>query len=123
MRGLALALLAAALAGCATQRTYPGPKRPEADVARIVGSPALNAGLPIEAVIRKVDGTVIGVVYSHVQVLPGPHTILVDCLMPAQHTTVRFELPLEASAGERYVLVPESAPGNRSCGDVRIERR
>jgi hypothetical protein len=66
---------------------------------------------------------VIGVVYSHVQLLPGPHTILVDCVMPAAHTTVRFELQLEAEAGERYVLVPESAPGNRSCGEVRIERR
>jgi hypothetical protein len=119
---LPLAALAA-LAGCATQRAYPGPARPKAEVARIVGSPALNAGLPIEAVIRKVDSTVIGVVYSHVQVLPGPHTILVDCLMSAEHTTVRFALELTAEAGERYVLVPESAPGNRSCGEVRIERR
>lgn len=111
------------LAGCATERAYDGARRPKDEIASIVGAPALNAGLPIEAIIRKVDATVIGVVYTHVQVLPGPHTILVDCLMPAEHTTVRFVLELEAEAGARYVLVPESAPGNHSCGEVRVERR
>ncbi len=120
---LALGAVLAALAGCATERAYPGPAQPKDEVATIVGTPALNAGLPIEAVIRKVDATVVGVVYSHVQVLPGHHTILVDCLMPAEHTTVRFALEVDAGAGERYELVAESAPGNHSCGEVRIERR
>jgi hypothetical protein len=111
------------LAGCATMRAYDGPKQPDSELGRIDGSPALNAGLPIEAIIREVDTTPIGVGYSKVLVTPGTHRVLVDCLVPAQHSTVRFELNLDLGAGDRFVLVPESAPGNRSCGEVRAERR
>ena len=116
-------VLLIALAGCATQRVYPGPDRPASELARIDGAPALNAGLPIAAIIRKVDATHIGVGYSRVLVAPGTHTLLVDCLMKAEHTTTRFEISVEVSAGDHYVLVPESAPGNHNCGEVRAVGR
>ena len=109
-----------ALGGCATQRAYEGPERPAGELARIDGSPALNAGLPIAAIIRKVDKTTIGVGYARVLVLPGTHAVLVDCLMKATHVTTRFELQIEVAAGDHYVLVPESAPGNQNCGEVRV---
>ena len=116
-----MGLLAAT--GCATDRAYDGPEKPLKELARIDGAPALNAGLPIEAIIRKVDSKPVGVGYSRVLVLPGVHSLLVDCLIPAEHTTTRFELSIDVSAGDRYVLVPESATGNRNCGSVRIEPR
>ena len=118
--GAALVLLA--LGGCATARVYEG-SHPASDLGRIEGDPALNAGLPIAAIIRKVDSTPIGVAYSRVWVLPGTHAVLVDCLVPSAHTTTRFELNIEVEAGERYVLVPESATGNRNCSEVRIRAR
>lgn len=124
MNRAALALLlGVALAGCATQRAYPGPERPVGELARIDGSPALNAGLPIAAIIRKVDEVHVGVGYSRVLVAPGPHTLLVDCLIKAEHTTTRFEVKVDVSAGDRYVLRPESAPGNHVCAEVRAVGR
>ncbi len=118
----ALALLAA-LGGCATQKVYEGPEKPRSDLARIDGTPALNAGLPIAAIMRKVDETKIGVAYARVLVAPGKHSLLVDCLIPAAHSTTRFELSVDASAGDHYVLVPVSAPGNKNCADVHLEAR
>ena len=123
MRAVLAALLPLALAACATLRVYDGPERPAGELARIDGSPALNAGLPLAAIIRKVDATTIGVAYSRVLVLPGSHAVLVDCLMKATHTTTRFELKLEVAAGDHFALEPESAPGNQNCGEVRVVAR
>jgi len=116
----AVALVGTLAAGCATQKVYEGPVKPRGDLARIDGSPALNAGLPIQAILRKVDKTEIGVRFSRVLVEPGVHELLVDCLIPAAHTTTRFELSIDVSAGDHYVLEPESAPGNKVCSEVRI---
>jgi hypothetical protein len=111
------------LVGCGTERLYPGPERPAASVARIDGTPSFNGNIPIAAVIRKVDDAVIGVRYAHVSVEPGPHTVLVDCTVSETHTTTRFDVPVDAVAGRRYVMVAESAPGNTHCAAVHVEVR
>jgi hypothetical protein len=116
-------LAALLLAGCATKRLYDGPRRADDEVARIDGSPAFNAGLPIAALIRKVDSSPISAGYSHVSVPPGPHTLLVDCLVYEAHTTTRFDLDIDAESGSHYRLVPVSAPGNQRCDSVRVEVR
>lgn len=118
-----LAALALPLAGCATMRGYEGPARAGRDVAVIVGSPPISAGLPLAAVLRKVDERVVVLGYSKVAVEPGEHRVLVDCVMAATHSTTRHELKFEAYSGRRYVLVPESAPGNAACGGVRVDER
>ncbi|HUO79578.1 MAG TPA: hypothetical protein VMU00_05500 [Steroidobacteraceae bacterium] len=117
------ALALALVAGCATERSYPGAERPAAELATIEGAPALNAGLPLAPLLRKVDERVVGVGYSRVTVLPGTHRVLVDCVMRESHTTTRFELQIEAYPGRRYVLVAGSAPGNQRCGAVEVEER
>ena len=109
------------LGACATQQAYKGPERPVADLAVIEGSPRVNAGLPITAVIRKVDEQVVRLGYSKVAVIEGQHHVLVDCVMRAVPSTTRFGLDFEAYAGHRYVLHPQSAPGNRSCAGVTVE--
>lgn len=114
--GLALLILA----GCGTERAYVGPDRSSADVGLIVGSPAVTAGLPIKAVIRMIDGRVVRWGNSRVSVLPGAHDVLVDCVMPG-HSTVRFPMTLDVYAGHRYVLRPQSAPGNRTCAAVTVD--
>lgn len=111
------------LGGCATERGYEGPARPSAELAIIEGAPRVNAGLPLAPLLRKVDERVVGVGYSRVQVAPGTHRVLVDCVMAAEHTTTRFELAIETYPGRRYLLVADSAPGNQRCGEVRVEER
>ena len=123
MRRVAAAAGLVALVGCATERDYDGPPRPAAEVALIAGAPSINAGLPLAAVIRKVDAHVVGFGYSKVTVPPGRHVLLVDCVMAMAHTTTRFEIAAEVAAGQRYVLVADSAPGNQRCSGVRLEPR
>ena len=110
-------------AACATERSYDGPARPASELATIEGAPAVNAGLPLAPVLRKVDDHVVGVGSSRVSVAPGEHRVLVDCVMSQTHTTTRFEFGIDTYAGHRYVLVADSAPGNQRCGAVRAEER
>jgi hypothetical protein len=112
---------AALLAACATLQAYDGPRWAAGELALIDGDPRINAGLPLAAVIRKIDARVVGVGYSRVTVAPGSHLLLVDCVMAATHTTSRFELNVSVEAGRRYRLVSDSAPGNGRCGAVRLE--
>ncbi len=114
--------LVAVLSACGTEKAYQGPDQPSAQQALIVGDPQLTSGLPIKAVIRKVDEHIPGFGISTVAVLPGRHEVLVDCVM-SSHSTVRFPLVIEARAGHRYVLVAQSTPGNRTCADVRVDER
>ena len=117
------ATLLALGAGCVAERAYQGPERSAAELARIEGSPRINAGLPLAAVIRKIDDQVVGIGHARVLVLPGSHRLLIDCVMAATRTTTRFELTVETYAGRRYVLVADSAPGNLRCGSVRADER
>jgi hypothetical protein len=116
-------LVLSILCGCATERAYEGPARAPAELALIEGAPRINAGLPLAAVIRKVDAQPVGFGYSRVTVAPGRHLLLIDCVMSTTHTTTRFEIAAEVAAGRRYVLVADSSPGNQRCGAVRLEAR
>lgn len=123
MRRLAAVALTSCLAGCATAQLYEGPSRPAAELARIDGDPRISAGLPLAAVIRKVDARATGITAAHIAVTPGPHRLLIDCILAATHSTARFELEVEVEAGQRYRLIAEAAPGNQRCGAVRLEPR
>jgi len=119
-RAIAWICLAVGMAGCGTERAYEGPDRSSAEQALIIGDPQVTSGLPIKAVIRKVDAQVPRFGYSSVAVLPGKHEVLVDCVM-ANHSAVRFPLIIEAEAGRRYVLRAQTTPGNRTCADVTVD--
>jgi hypothetical protein len=109
------------MSACAAQQAYDGAERPAAEVAVIEGTLPVTAGLPITARIRKIDDRVVRFGYSKVSVVDGPHHVLVDCVMQSARSTTRFGLDFETYAGHRYVLHPESAPGNRSCSGVMVE--
>ena len=124
MRRRRLALAAAAmLAGCATVNMYEGPRRAAAEIALIRGDPRVSAGLPLAAVIRKLDARAAGLAETRFALEPGRHELLVDCLVAAARTTTRFELTVEVQAGGRYALVADAAPGNQRCGAVRLVAR
>jgi hypothetical protein len=109
-----------AAAGCMTVQTYEGPRRPRGEVAHIAGDLALG-GAPISVVLRKVDGVTLNVSQNAVDVLPGTHTLLVDCRIPETGGTSRHEIEVEVYEGRTYRLVPETGPGLRECEDVRLE--
>lgn len=106
------------LGGCARLVGYEGVQRSQEEVAVIIGDPKINAGLPMAAVLRKVDDRVISWRVNTVEVLPGEHTVLVDCRMGS--STVRFNLSVNAVAGYRYHTEVTASPGNQSCLNVRL---
>lgn len=112
-----------ACAGCMTQQSYEGPKLPSAEVAHISGDLRVTAGAPMSVILRKVDDRVLGLSESGVDVLPGPHRLLVDCLIRETSSTSRHSINAEVAAGRRYKLVANAGAGLRECESVRLEVR
>src|SRR5690554_4022012 len=78
-----VALGALALTGCMTAQVYEGERRPRSEVALISGDvAAISANAPVSVILRRVDGITLRVGQSSVEVLPGTHTLLVDCRIP-----------------------------------------
>lgn len=107
--------------GCMTQQSYEGAKLSRDDVAHISGDLRFTAGAPLSVLLRQVDGRTLSVGENAVDVLPGSHTLLVDCRIQETDSTTRHSLEVEVSAGRRYKLVAETGPGLRECTSVRLE--
>jgi hypothetical protein len=122
LRRLRLAIVPAVMlvAGCMTVQTYEGPRRPRSEVAHIAGDLALG-GAPISVVLRKVDDITLNVSQNAVDVLPGTHTLLVDCRIRETGGVSRHEIEVEVFEGRTYRLVPETGPGLRGCTEVHLE--
>jgi hypothetical protein len=121
MRFIPLITAFALSAGCMTQQAYDGPKLARDEVARISGDLRFNAGVPVSALLRQVDGHTLKLSENSVDVAPGSHRLLVDCLVQETGSTNRFSLDVDVGAGERYRLVAETAAGQRECSAVRLE--
>jgi hypothetical protein len=116
-----VAMLCAALAGCATLTVGPPDTTLERAVVR--ADPRINAGLPVVVALRKVDDTEVGVLYSGVTLPPGPHRLLIDCRVGSTGEIVRFALEVSLAGGAHYRLVADLQPGLRTCDEVRLVRR
>ena len=98
--------LIAALGCMGTPRLYPGPARPDSEVAEISAS---RSSLPVEATAERVDGVAVSA--RRFQVMPGPHVVATRVFakrFEGQRVITydgRCELEFWASAGERYSLV------------------
>ena len=116
------ALLLATVAGCATFQAYDGAHKASSEVAVVTGDAKLRADMPLALVIRAVDGRSVDVRYSSVALLPGKHSLLIDCQLGGSTATAsRHELDVDVGAGDRYRLEAEMRPGNRSCDQVHLE--
>lgn len=113
-----LALLGTA--GCRTAQSYAGERRTLDQVAVITGDTPLN-GAPLAVLLRKVDRRELGFSERRAEVLPGKHTLLVDCRIRETSSTSRHTLEVEVEAGGRYHLAADAAKGLRSCEGVRME--
>jgi hypothetical protein len=107
------------LAGCMTFKGYEGPRLPLDEVARVQGDYKMRAGAPVSLLLRQVDGLTVDVRFSEVDLLPGTHSLLIDCVV-AGGAGGRHRLEVDLAAGRRYVIVSETGPGNRECTDVRL---
>lgn len=119
IRTLLLAVSALGLQGCLTMQAYEGQRLPADSVARVQGDYKMRAGAPISFLLRQVDGIEVDVRYSGVDLLPGIHTLLVDCVL-AGAAGSRHRLQVDLVADRRYVIAGETVPGNRECTDVRL---
>jgi hypothetical protein len=113
--------IACGVQGCMTAQTYEGERLARDEVARISGDLRVTAGAPISVLLRRVDEQVLTLSQSSVDVLPGKHTLLVDCKVQETGSVARFSLEQDFFAGRSYRLVAETGPGLRECTAVRIE--
>lgn len=115
----ATVILPLLLVGCTPLQAYDGPALPRDEVAILRADPVvLSGGLPVSVVLRKVDERRIPAGRHAVTVRPGPHTLMVDCRLPEQGSTTRFQLDVEVEAGVTYRLEAEAT--SRECRDVRL---
>jgi hypothetical protein len=118
-----LAVVSVAIAGCATSRGYEGPQRPADEVAIVQGDLRFNAGSPLSLVLRSVDGRPLNARYNGVELLPGEHTFIVDCVLRETRVTTRHEVTAELDPGARYGFTADVEPAMRGCRQVELTRR
>jgi hypothetical protein len=120
LKRCAVVAILAVMTGCLSVRGYDGEKRDADELARISGDPSINAGSPLTLVLRKVDEQVLNVTQTSVDVLPGKHTLLVDCRIREGNRISRHTLEVEVSAGVHYHLAAEIEPGMQGCAEVSL---
>ena len=115
------ALLVALLSACAATPGYEGPARGAAEVAVVSASLPVTAGAPVSVQLRKADNTIIPFGVWRVELLPGKHELLVDCIVRNPSRTSRHNLVVEVEAGGRYRLVPVVGTPQEGCTTVTLE--
>jgi len=111
-------VVAALLAGCATERAYEGPALPKDERAIVRSDPVVSAGAPLQVRLRQVDGRDVGLTASQVELPPGKHEFLVDCRVAESGSVRRFTVSGELDAGGRYRLVADAT--TRNCEAVAL---
>jgi hypothetical protein len=117
---LLLSAMLCGLAGCLSVQGYDGARRAADELARISGDPSVNAGSPMTLVLRKVDEYTLNVAQTSVDVLPGKHTLLVDCRISENKSVTRHSIDVEVFAGEHYHLIAQTEAGLRGCAEVAL---
>jgi hypothetical protein len=112
--------VSALLTACATERAYDGAARPPSELAIVRADPAVSAGLPVQLRLRQVDERAIPLTASAVELLPGPHVLLVDCRVTESGATRRFTVDAELEPGGEYRLVAIASA--RNCEAVELQR-
>lgn len=117
---LLIPVMECGLVGCLSVQGYDGGKRDADELARISGDPSVNAGSPMTLVLRKVDEYTLNVAQTSVDVLPGKHTLLVDCRISENKSVTRHAIDVEVFAGAQYHLTAQTEAGLRGCAEVSL---
>jgi 1,2-diacylglycerol 3-beta-glucosyltransferase len=83
--------------------------------------PYAEAGRWSAVQLRKADDAVIPFGVWRVELLPGKHELLVDCITRNPSRTSRHSLVVEVEAGGRYRLVPVVGTPQEGCTTVTVE--
>lgn len=116
-----LVAMLVALGGCAAQPAYEGARRTRDEVAVVRGDPPISAGLPVSLRLRKADARVLKATEWRIELLPGPHVLLVDCVTLQPPRTQRFELPVSVEPGGQYRVVADVGTVNEGCLAIRLD--
>jgi len=113
-----IAVIAALLAGCATERFYDGPPLAPEDRAIVRADPVVSAGSPVQIRLRRVNKHEVRLATSRVELPPGKHTLLVDCRVAESGSMRRFTVEADLEAGGSYRLVADTT--SRNCEAVAL---
>jgi hypothetical protein len=108
--------LAAGSTACGSLQAYEGARLPAGERALVRADPAVSAGLPVEVILRKVDGYEVPVSRTSVELAPGVHRFVVDCRVPEAGVVTRFVIDAEVEAGASYRLEADATA--RGCREV-----
>jgi len=114
IRLAAVFCLCVTLLACSTQRAYEGSARPAAEVALIKGDPKFRLA-PVATYLRSVDGVALADTQASVEVLPGEHELVADCVVSTSGDRHRVHLQVAVKAGERYRLESQMGSANQVC--------
>jgi len=107
-----------AMTACGRLQAYEGERLGPAERAVVRADPAMSAGLPVEVILRRVDGYDVAVSRTRVELPPGSHRFIVDCRVPEAGVVTRFVLDEEVRAGGSYRLVADAT--TRGCRAVTL---
>jgi hypothetical protein len=95
-------LLLAVAGGCATLRTYDGPRLGPTEVAVLKPATSTHA----HVVLEEINGRELGLLQDRAEVLPGPLDIVAVVILTHGERTIarRHEFAFTAEAGETYTL-------------------
>jgi hypothetical protein len=113
-----VAVAAALLAGCATERFHDGPPLAPEDLAIVRADPVVSAGSPVQIRLRRVGEREVRLSASRVELPPGKHRLLVDCRVAESGSVRRFTVEADLEAGGRYRLVADAT--SRNCEAVAL---
>jgi hypothetical protein len=113
---LACVALAAGGTACSSLQAYEGTRLPAGERALVRADPAVSAGLPVEVILRKVDGYEVPVSRTSVELAPGAHRFVVDCRVPEAGVVTRFVIDAAVEAGGSYRLEADATA--RGCREV-----
>ena len=117
IRLAAAVCLCTTLLACSTHQAYEGSARPAAEVALIKGDPKFRLA-PVATYLRSVDGVALADTQASVEVLPGEHELVADCVVSTSGDRHRVHLQVVVKAGESYRLEAQMGSANQACVGV-----
>jgi hypothetical protein len=113
-----LMVLSVALQGCVAMQMYPGPMRPDDEIAKIVPKIGVYGVAGKEIAVVSFDGGVVGEPYAVLEVLPGKHLVGVRYEGTVGSVTMSNGVPcfvvISAEAGRHYQVNGEYLLGERA---------
>ncbi len=117
------------LQGCVAMQMYPGPMKPDAEIAKIIPKFAIYGFHGKEIGVVSFDGSVVGEPLAVLEVLPGRHLVGVRYAGTAGYVTVTNDpsrpcyIVISAEAGNHYQVSGEYLLGEKAWHCWSIDKQ